>query len=356
MITNILDRLDFRVFHNKWTADLRQIALSPLTIFVWTTYTILNFVRWNLMRSKQWPRIRVVCLADTHSQRCDVPDGDLLIHAGDLSLHGSAAEIQETVNWLKSLPHSYKVVISGNSDRFFDVTSRLAEDKLPTTPLADSASNGAAQLRRGIPIDWGDIHHLQRASVCLPIRDTSGVMREIRVYGSPQIPVCGGPDNAFQYPVDQNPWAESIPASTDILVTHTPARFHRDWYHGSPEGCPFLLDELWKVRPLLHVFGHVHTSHGVERVQWDSAQWWLEKYYRDASDSAQNPVLFALPGFFHLVLWLDAIMILLSGVIALVRDLASLRRREERSTLMVNAACMSEDGERLVNEPIVVYI
>ncbi|KAE8133590.1 Metallo-dependent phosphatase, partial [Aspergillus pseudotamarii] len=356
MITKILNCLDFRAFRHRWAADLRQIALSPLTILVWTAYTSFNFVRWNLMRSRPCPRIRVVCVADTHSQRCDVPDGDLLIHAGDLSLHGSAAEIQETVNWLKSLPHSYKVVISGNSDRFFDVTSRLAEDKLAMTLSADSTSKGAAQLRRCMPIDWGDIYHLQEASVYLPFRDTSGITRQIRVYGSPQIPVCGGPDNAFQYPVDQNPWAGTIPASTDILVTHTPAKFHGDWYQGSPEGCPFLLDELWKVRPLLHVFGHVHTSHGVERVQWDSAQWWLEKYYRDTSDSAQNLGISTLRGFFHPALFLDAVMILFSATVTLIRDLASLRRREERSTLMVNAACMSEDGERLVNKPIVVYI
>jgi hypothetical protein len=247
-------------------------------------------------------------------------------------------------------------VVSGNSDRFFDVSSRLEEDKPATTPSVDSASKRAAQHKLGIAIDWGDIHHLQQTSVSLPFRDTSGALRQIRVYGAPQIPVCGGPDNAFQYPVDHNPWADSIPASTDILVTHTPAKFHRDWYQGSPEGCPFLLNELWKVRPLLHVFGHVHTAHGVERVQWDDAQWWLEKYYRNLSQSAQNPGMFALPRFFHPTLWLDAVMILLSGTVTLVRGLVGLHRRERRSTLMVNAACMSEDGSRLVNEPIVVYI
>ncbi|OGM44764.1 hypothetical protein ABOM_007383 [Aspergillus bombycis] len=356
MIANILNRPEFRAFRQRWATDLRQIALSPLTMLVWIAYTSLNFVRWRITKSQQRPLIRVVCVSDTHSQRCDIPDGDILIHAGDLSQHGSALEIQETVDWLKSLPHQYKVVISGNSDLFFDVSSRLAEDRLATTSSVDIESKSAAQHGRGISIDWGDIHHLQQTSASLPFSGTSGVLRQIRVYGAPQIPVCGGPDNAFQYPVDQNPWAHTIPASTDILITHTPAKFHGDWYHGSPEGCPFLLEELWKVRPLLHVFGHVHTSYGVERVHWDDAQWWLENYYRDVSHSIQNQGMFALPDFFRPVLWLDAVMILLSGTATLIRDLVSLPRREKRSTLMVNAASMSEDGSRLVNEPVVVYI
>ncbi|KNG87080.1 hypothetical protein ANOM_005694 [Aspergillus nomiae NRRL 13137] len=356
MITNVLNRPDFRAFRQLLATNLRRIALSPLTMLVWSAYTSVNFMRWKLARSQHRPLIRVVCVSDTHSQRCDIPDGDILIHAGDLSLHGSALEIQETVDWLKSLPHQCKVVISGNSDRFFDFRSRLAEDRLATEPPVENESKSAVQHNRGVSIDWGDIHYLQQASVSLPLCDTSGVLRQIRVYGAPQIPVCGGPENAFQYPVDQDAWADTIPASTDILVTHTPAKFHGDWYQGSPEGCPFLLEELWKVRPLLHVFGHVHTSYGFERVHWDNAQWWMENYYRHLSHSIQNHVMFALPDFFHPLLWLDAVMILLSGTVTLMRGLVSLCRREKRSTLMVNAACMSEDGSRLVNEPIVVYI
>ncbi|GAB1200376.1 hypothetical protein APSETT444_009747 [Aspergillus pseudonomiae] len=246
MITNVLNRPNFRAFRQLLATNLRRIALSPLTMLVWSAYTSVNFMRWKLARSQHRPLIRVVCVSDTHSQRCDIPDGDILIHAGDLSLHGSALEIQETVDWLKSLPHQYKVVISGNSDRFFDFRSRLAEDRLATEPPVENESKSAVQHNRAVSIDWGDIHYLQQASVSLPFCDTSGALRQIRVYGASQIPVCGGPENAFQYPVDQNAWADTIPASTDILVTHTPAKFHGDWYQGSPEGCPFLLEELWK--------------------------------------------------------------------------------------------------------------
>jgi Icc-related predicted phosphoesterase len=37
-------------------------------------------------------------------------------------------------------------------------------------------------------------------------------------------------------------------------------------------GCQYLLDELWRKRPRLHVFGHVHDGYGVEWVRFDGLQ------------------------------------------------------------------------------------
>ncbi len=38
--------------------------------------------------------MRIVCISDTHSMHREivVPDGDMLIHAGDLTMKGSAGE------------------------------------------------------------------------------------------------------------------------------------------------------------------------------------------------------------------------------------------------------------------------
>ena len=33
-----------------------------------------------------------------------------------------------------------------------------------------------------------------------------------------------------------------------------------------------MLRELWRVRPRIHVFGHVHASAGIENVWWDEGQ------------------------------------------------------------------------------------
>lgn len=42
---------------------------------------------------------KIVCMSDTHSisQPSDIPEGDILIHAGDLSLSGDVHEIQSAL-------------------------------------------------------------------------------------------------------------------------------------------------------------------------------------------------------------------------------------------------------------------
>lgn len=54
--------------------------------------------------------IKVVCLSDTHGfhRYLKVPDGDILIHAGDFMAHGRAAkEVEDFNEWLGSLPHPH---------------------------------------------------------------------------------------------------------------------------------------------------------------------------------------------------------------------------------------------------------
>lgn len=49
-------------------------------------------------------------------------------------------------------------------------------------------------------------------------------------------------------------------------------------------GCEYLRQALWNVRPLLHVFGHIHESRGVERVKWDLTSRFIR--YKEASVAA----------------------------------------------------------------------
>lgn len=207
--------------------------------------------------------------------------------------------------------------------------------------------------------DWGDVHYLQGTSVTLSFGDdSSSVPRQLNIYGAPLVPECG-PDteNAFQYPVDHNPWEGNIPQCTDILVTHTPPKYHLDWYYGTPEGCPWLLQELWKVRPLLHVFGHVHTSYGAERVFWDDAEVRWENFCSYLLGlSSQDQRRTALVHILQPRLWLGAVTIILSGLRSLLGTLFATHRAEAQSTLMVNAACMSEEGQRLEKKPHLVHI
>jgi hypothetical protein len=59
--------------------------------------------------SDAWTRF--VCISDTHAHTFDVPAGDVLLHAGDLTNTGRVADVRTTVEWLRALPHQYKMCV-----------------------------------------------------------------------------------------------------------------------------------------------------------------------------------------------------------------------------------------------------
>jgi len=62
--------------------------------------------------------VKVVCCSDLHGEyrRLQMPAGDVLVVAGDLTRHGRPAELVDFNRWLGELPHADKVVIAGNHD------------------------------------------------------------------------------------------------------------------------------------------------------------------------------------------------------------------------------------------------
>ncbi|KAI1155148.1 Metallo-dependent phosphatase [Nemania diffusa] len=191
--------------------------------------------------------VSVVCISDTHNNRCAIPVGDILIHAGDLTQSGSLEELQATISWLQTQPHQFKIVIAGNHDLLLD-------------PSKDGEGGKAAISRQ--EIEWGSILYLQDDSTTVSLKG-----RRIKIYGSPKSRRNG--NWAFQYPRESDVWKHTIPDDTDILVTHGPPRAHLDL---TTLGCDHLLRELWRVHPALHVFGHIHEGYGHERIQFDSFQ------------------------------------------------------------------------------------
>ncbi|KAL3448338.1 Metallo-dependent phosphatase-like protein [Aspergillus insuetus] len=353
------------------------LLASPLAALVYPLHHIL-------LRLRGPPRlpppdarpIRVVCISDTHTlEWTDIPDGDLLIHAGDLSNDGSAREIQAAVDWLNKLPHPRKVVIGGNHDSYFDIRSRRPEDRDQSYA---NVSSSTASIRSiddfDSPhlIDWGDIHYLQHSSVTLtfhppPQQATassallSSRPRSLTLYGAPQIPAIMplGPEHAFTYPPHHDAWSGTVPATTDILITHTPPQCHRDLSPIYSTGCPHLLAESWRVRPRLHVFGHLHAAYGKEPVHWDEAQKAWERIctarLSRAGKSRINSFFF---GFLRDLLdisgWVDSARVVAYGILGIVW--AKVWGGELRGGWMVNAACMYRDSGQLRNKPQVIIL
>jgi 3',5'-cyclic AMP phosphodiesterase CpdA len=42
-----------------------------------------------------------------------VPNGDVLVHAGDMTDDGTAEELEKALGWIRNLPHKLKVIIPG---------------------------------------------------------------------------------------------------------------------------------------------------------------------------------------------------------------------------------------------------
>ncbi|GAP87272.2 putative calcineurin-like phosphoesterase [Rosellinia necatrix] len=305
---------------------LDWVLASPIQGAAYLLYPIVLWLRGNPVRApRSRAPIRVVCLSDTHDAVVpDVPDGDLLIHCGDLTNSGTAAAIQRQVDWLASLPHRHKVLVCGNHDGWFDLGARTEEDTLG---------------RRAV--DTKTLHYLERTSVTL----TFAGGRKLNIYGAPDIPQCGGSEMAFQYTIDQHPWKDTIPLDTDILVTHTPPMFHRDL----ALGCPGLLGEIWRKRPKVHIFGHVHWGRGMEPVYWDDCQ---RAYESIMSRKARGPIFDMIPG----PAWIDALKFVCHAVKAILWQWFWLGGVGDGGVL-INAAMQAGTSGKLTNKaPITITI
>src|SRR4051794_21663538 len=62
--------------------------------------------------------LKIVCISDTHNNhsKLNIPDGDILISAGDYTHFGKRDQMESFNTWLGSLPHKYKIVVNGNHE------------------------------------------------------------------------------------------------------------------------------------------------------------------------------------------------------------------------------------------------
>ncbi|CAE7901314.1 unnamed protein product [Symbiodinium necroappetens] len=196
--------------------------------------------------------LRLVCISDTHlchKQLPPLPDGDVLIHCGDFTNHGSLDEVLDFVEWFAGQPHSRKLCVPGNHDMLLDEDyyqaywsdwSRVKES--PREAKAAFASRNIELL-----IDQG----------------TS--IEGVTFYGSPWVAQGHDWKTAFnkQDSELENCWAR-IPENSDVLLTHMPPYGKGDRLEGGEHvGCSFLAEAVKAKRPKLHVFGHVHTDTGI---------------------------------------------------------------------------------------------
>ena len=66
--------------------------------------------------------MKIVCISDTHGlhSHLELPKGDMIIHAGDLTKNGSKNQVVDFLDWYSKLDFEYKNFIAGNHDFFFE--------------------------------------------------------------------------------------------------------------------------------------------------------------------------------------------------------------------------------------------
>ncbi|THH08826.1 hypothetical protein EW145_g2445 [Phellinidium pouzarii] len=104
--------------------------------------------------------IRIVGISDTrnsHDLVGALPDGDILIHAGDLSQLGTVEELDAALYWLNSQTHPHKIFIGGSHDAALTDLIKCENllERYPNLTYLQDNSTSVARVRGGCYIPYG---------------------------------------------------------------------------------------------------------------------------------------------------------------------------------------------------------
>jgi Icc-related predicted phosphoesterase len=182
--------------------------------------------------------MHITAISDTHTQhhKLNLPAGEMLIHAGDISSRGSEHEVLDFIEWFGEQDFKYKIFIAGNHDFFFEKFTKQEIDKL---------------LPKGV----------------IYLQDSGVEIEGIKIWGSPISPWFF--DWAFNRHRGEDiakHWA-LIPKDTDVLITHGPVfNVLDETIGGEKVGCKDLLKTLIDLQLKAHICGHIHEAYGMQEI------------------------------------------------------------------------------------------
>lgn len=180
--------------------------------------------------------MKIVVISDTHSNHesmKELPSGDILIHCGDFSSYGGYDETKSFLDWFSGQKHEHKIAIPGNHE-------------ISLCPLRRSTESIKELIS-----SYCNIHFLI---------DQEIIIDNVKFYGTPW---CGGESKimkhwGFYIESGKKSVFGKIPSDTDILISHSPPFGILDNGLGSRS----LLERVKDVRPVFHLFGHIHETYG----------------------------------------------------------------------------------------------
>lgn len=220
--------------------------------------------------------MKIVTISDTHGKhkKIEIPEGDVLIHAGDVSGRGHIKEVASFIGWYGNLPHKYKILIAGNHDFGFENKDRFILERICKDSGIIYLNDSGCDIE-GVNI-WGSPIQPEFFSWAFnrsrTVRDSKTVEAQVK---------------GHTYIGDH--W-DLIPKNTDILITHGPPYGILDqvktlgsYNIGKHVGCEILKQKVEDIKPKLHIFGHIHEGRGVfidkfENITYANASVLDERY------------------------------------------------------------------------------
>lgn len=179
--------------------------------------------------------MEITCLSDLHGHLPELPGGDLLIVAGDLTARDTLGEFIQFRTWLGYQPYKHTIVIGGNHD--------------------GCLQNGIFEWPSS-PSWHRDFNYLQ---------DSGCEYNGLKIWGSPWTPAFCNWYFMKHTPDELRAVWDLIPDDTDILITHGPMYGVLDNIGDGddrPLGCVELRSAVERIKPKMHVCGHIHGGYG----------------------------------------------------------------------------------------------
>jgi hypothetical protein len=198
-----------------------------------------------------------------------------LIHGGDYSSTGTKEQIAKFMEWFTTQSYEHKIFISGNHEVAVETEYyvRTGAQSFHFKQMKDASFDATkySEECREI-INAPGATYLEDSSCVVEFPSTATTesttqpnSHSFSFYGSPWSPeFCDWAFNAERGEQSRAIWSK-IPDDVDILITHGPPHGILDYVPRSKEhcGCEELLKVVKeRVKPRLHIFGHIHETYG----------------------------------------------------------------------------------------------
>lgn len=213
---------------------------------------------------------RIVAISDTHNKHKKIKQfwtkdqdgkelealgGDAIVHSGDATGRGEKGEILPFLDWFEDLDFRFKIFVPGNHDWGFERAPEYYREEC-------EKRNIILLVNQSIEIEgitfWGSPATPWFYSWAFNYRRT---IEQAATFGGPPI---------------QDIW-KLIPDKVDVLITHGPPYGILDelvYADGTPNGqlvgCEELLNVIKRVKPQVHIFGHIHCGYGEKHLDGTS--------------------------------------------------------------------------------------